>query len=362
VNQAAVTNAQISQEQLGLAREQWANTQERQAAFDPKFQALIDQSIATQDTANQRSAQLWDSYTQNFAPLEAKMAATAAGYDTEGRRAQEAATARATVDTQFAAQRASQNRGLERAGVSLSSGRGATLDAASRYNASKAAAGADIGARRAVEATGINLVGNAVNVGRGLPALSQVSTGQGLQAGQGATGQLATQQSTYNSAFAPSMGLYSGATGANTAAGNLYGQAAAIQAQSQGTGLAGLMGLGQLAGTMYGSGMFSSKELKTPVRRSLADVEDAKITSETPTADAVSRVAPRSWRYKPGLGDSAVHVGPYAEDVQREMGDGAAPGGKMLDVGAMAHMNMRAIMELSRHVDALAYALDRRAA
>jgi hypothetical protein len=45
----------------------------------------------------------------------------------------------------------------------------------------------------------------------------------------------------------------------------------------------------------------------------------------------LQRIPIEAWKYKEGVADEGEHIGPYAEDVNREFGDEAAPGGEKLD-------------------------------
>jgi hypothetical protein len=367
VNAAAQTNAEIAREQLALGREQFADAQQRQAVFDPKFAAIIDQSLESQRTQDARSQQQWDQYLEIGLPAERKLAETAMNYDTAGRRAEAGAAARAAVETESNMQREAQQRMLGRSGVSLSSGRSLALDNSTRLATARASAGADRAARREVEATGLSLVDNTAKLGRGIAGTGLQAASLALGAGGTAQGALQGQQGTYNASLTPGMSLYQGATGANTASGNLYANAANIQANNQSGGLGALMGLGQTAGILYGSGMFaSSKKLKRPVKgkapkaapKASAPMRDSMSLALSPAADAVERSAPREgWQYDGNaslaLGDNAVHVGPYAEDVQASMGDDVAPGGEAIDMDKIGLINHKAIAELDARFSAV---------
>lgn len=362
-NIAAQQSAEVSKEQLALAREQYSDAKIRQAQFDPYYTQMIQDALKQSQTAQQRSDQQWDQYTSIFQPLENKMAETAANYDTGGRRDQAAADAVATVNRQMEQTRAAQQRGLQRAGVQLGSGRALTLDNASRLAEAKAAAGADYGARKQVEATGLSLVDNAAKFGRGLTSTGLSASQLGLAGNQ--TGQQAgaTGQSVYSAALNPALNFYNASSANNASAASMYGNIANQQMAANASTNSTYAGLASTA--VMAAMMMSSKKLKTgrkPVGRGLAsgkprsgDVEDAKVLREstTPTADAVARVPVEKWRYKRGLGDSRQHVGPYAEDVQREFGDGVAPGGVAIHKGAMAAVNSKAERELDDEIASL---------
>jgi hypothetical protein len=355
---------------LNLAKEESAAARARQEKFDPQFQQIIDQSLTSQKTQGERSAALFDEWG-GAADIRESFYNDARTFDTPGRRDEAGAAARAAVETESNMQRQAQQRSLGRSGASLSSGHALALDNSTRLATARASAGADADARRKVEATGLSLKDNAAKTSMGLPSTGLQAASLALGAGGAAGGAIAQGQGVYNASLAPTMGLYQGAGNSSTQSGNLYGNIANIQSQQQGSGLSALMGLGQTAGIMYGSGMFSSKrfkrkvggssyasskEKKNPVgpRRASGDVEDARILSETPTADAVAAVPTQGWQYKGEAGNTLgrdVHVGPYAEDVQASMGEGAAPGGEMIDGQQMAEHNAAAIAELAKRAD-----------
>jgi hypothetical protein len=354
INTAALQQSALNARYLDLAETQADRQEARAATFDPLYAQLIEQSMASATTQDQRSAQQWEQYQALGRPAEERAAATAANYDTTGRRDQAGAEARAAVGDQFATMRQSQARDVARTGGTISAGRGLALDNINRIEAAKAGAAADTNARRNVERTGIALNDSVINTGRGLAAGATQQAQVGLGANGTAQGALGGNQSTYNASLNPQFQALSGAGSAASSAGNLAAQIAQIQAGGQSNGLAGLAGLGQLAGAAYGM-YASSKKLKTrgkPVKskRELWDTEDAKVLNEMPTARGLSRLDNEHWKYKPKvadkIGDHAEHRGPYAEDVHREFGDAVAPGGKAIAVKPMENTRKQAAREL----------------
>ncbi len=336
MNRAAETNAQLGLEQAALARQQYADAQKRQAIFDPKFSAMIDAALKSQQTQDDRSAQQWDQYTTTFMPAEKKLADASMSYDTPGRREEVAGQARAGVANEFAAARDEFGRTLGRRGVSLSSGNGASLAMSGQLAEAKASAAADRSARNQVEATGLSLLDNTVKTGRGLASTGLQAAGLALNAGGTAGGGLGQQQSTYNASMAPAANFYSGATGSTNSAAGIFGTVAKIQQQSQSQGLAGLAGLGPLGTTLL---LGSSKDFKDPVgkvsgKAARKSLEDAPV---------------ERWRYKPGMFDGAEHIGPYVEDME---GSGATKG-KALDVISTLGLHHAAIADVSKELKKL---------
>lgn len=361
INDSARQNAELGREWMGLAREELGAARQRQAQFDPLYRQIIQDSLAASRTATERGDQQWAQYRDVFMPMERELAATAANYDTAGRRASAAAEASADVSRNFQASREAQQRNLGRAGVSMSSGRALTLDRASRFAEAKAAAGAEGNARRAVETTGLQLKQNVVNTGRGIASTGLAAAGQGVSYGGAAAGTLGGQQSAYGASLAPAFQGFGSAGSAFNSSGNLAATMAQLQTGQQGNAMQGLAGLGNLAGTAYM--MFgqqpSSKKLKTNKRQGLGyatSSKEAKKPRATNLGDAalegIRRLPPvEGWDYKPGVADEGTHIGEYAEDAQREFGDGVAPGGKVLDMRAADQRNKLAIGALAKKMD-----------
>lgn len=330
MNAAAVSNAELGKEQAAIAREQMAKAEARQAKFDPQFQAVLDASLKSQQTQDQRSAEQWQQYLKIGMPAEQRLADTAANYDTPERRAEAAAAAGAAVEQQGSSQREAQTRALGRAGISLGSGRALTLDNASRLQQTKATVGAQQAARDKVEATGMSLTDNVAKFGRGLTSTGLQAAQLALGAGSATGGTLGQQQSTYGASLAPTFQAYGGAASANSSAGNLFGNVAQLQQQGSNSTMQSLMGLGQLAGTFL-----SSKELKT--RIGPVSGKHARRLLEGSVVDR--------WKYKPGVADEGEHIGRYAEDIP-----GGPMGGKAVDVISEMGLHHAAISDLSKEV------------
>lgn len=333
VNAAAEANAEVAKEALD-----WF-TQEAE-----RTQGQRDQTVATQNAVAQGQLDAMRTQTElardyadynrgTFRPLEQRIVQDAQDYDTEGRR--EAAADAATADVRGATTRAmgASSRNLARMGYSPG-GVNATKMAQA---AALAEAGAATNARRTVEATGRAMRMDAASLGRGLPSAQATAMQTGTSAGQAAVGAAGAA----NGAAASGAGLmgqgFNTAIAGNQSSGNLYAQSAQLQG---GSNLGGMMaGVG---GIMQGMGAmgWSSKKLKH---------RGARMSDEA-ALEANNRLATEVWDYKDGVADGGVHGGPYAEDVQRELGDDVAPGGKMIDMGQMGRVHSRAIAALSQRL------------
>lgn len=94
---------------------------------------------------------------------------------------------------------------------------------------------------------------------------------------------------------------------------------------------------------------------RTSSRYAKSDVEAKEGIDETSGGflDAIKKTKIYSWFYKKGEGDQKEHIGPMAQDVNSNMGEETAPGGKKIDLVNLNGINMAATQELSDRVDAL---------
>lgn len=335
VNAAAVQNAEVGREQLALAREQMGKAEARQAQFDPLYKQLIESSIKAQDLASAQSADQWERYRTTFAPLESKMAETAANFDTPERRESEAAAARADVALQAQGAESALKRDIGRSGMSLTGGKALALQAGNAMATAKASAGAGTTARRAVEQTGISLVDNAARFGRNMPSTGLQTAQLALGAGSQASGQIGQQQQAINSTYAPAQGFYGGSVGATSSAGNLLMGAAQIQQQANATNQ---QFIGGLAGAGLGAAALMSTEKSKDIEGDV-DVDAA--------LDSVVTTPVKAWRYKDGMGDgdTRLRLGPMAEDVAASTGLGD---GNTLDIATELGTLRAAVQALAK--------------
>lgn len=335
IGQAAQSQAAVGARQMDLAEKQDARNAQQYADMAPIFKTLMQQSIDQGNKDSARSDAQWQSYTQDFQPLESKMASTAADFDTPQRQQAAADAAVAGVDNQFDAQRRNLTQGLSDSGVQPGSGVAASILAGSRIEQAKAAAGAGTMARRNTEMQGISLVDNAARFGRNMPSTGLQVSQAALGAGNNAVGLGGAQQQQQLAGVNATNGLYNGAVGsygssAKTNLGLYDANAKTFQsnlALSKDILSAG----GQIAGAIW-----SSKKLKDVAGD--VDTEEAALSlASTPI---------KAWRYKPGAipnDDGRVRIGRMAEDAQAAMGLGD---GKTLDIATENGINQAALQYL----------------
>ena len=183
---------------------------------------------------------------------------------------------------------------------------------------------------------------------RGLPGASQAAYDLTVNAGNSAV----------NNTMAPSSQYVNGINQGNatilTGTGQqINGLSNILNAQTSyansynnsNAGDSGIFGaLGQIGGAAITQ--WSDENLK----------EGIKPVSEDDALKAVVKTPVKSWKYdqdKLPNGDTDEHIGAMAQDVNKNMGDAAAPGGRMIDLISMNGITMSAIQGLAKKVDKL---------
>ena len=349
----ASANAESAQLSKEAADNQLAFSKDQYAFLKPYVQKQLEigQGVATQQQddsakASSRADQQWSQYQTTFQPIEEKMAQEAMDYGGEADQERATGQAAADVSQQFQSQRAAAQRQLASMGVKPNSGAFMAQNRESDAAEAAARAAAMTGTRQAVKDKGVSLRAGAAAFGRNQTntAGQQVglSTGSGSAATQSAgagVGSTLAAGNSINAGYGAQIGAANSAVQANLGLGGLMNSAYGIQAQQAGAGMAGL-------GSLIGAGIgayamnpkaFSSKGFK----------EDGEPVSSEEAVDAFKRIPVESWKYKDGIADGGRHVGPYAEDVQRELGDEVAPGGKVIDLVSMSGAQTAAIKGLA---------------
>lgn len=301
--------------------------------------------------ADARGDEQYNQYQSTFRPIEETMAQEAMDYGSEADQARVAKDAGSTVSQNFESTRKASAKRLAEMGVNPNSG---VMQAAERESAVQEAAArsaAMTGAATAAKDKGIALRAGAASFGRnqvnsaGQSLAQSTSTGStaagtagaGINSGLGVGSTIASgygmQQSAANSSIQANLGL-----------GGLMNSSYQTQAQQAAANSAGI---GQLIGTGATlaalSFMPSSKKLK----------ESKAPVSGEQALDGIENLDYEAWDYKPGVADEGRHIGPYAEDVNREFGDEVAPGGAGIDMISMQGVQGAAIKELAQRLEAL---------
>lgn len=351
MNAAAQANADIAREALAFYKGIYASdirpAQEKQQALADRLVAdYLDTSATQKQFATDQNAY----YKETFQPVERQMVRDAMEYDSDANVKRVSGEAAANVNQQFSNARGQSARLAGRYGL-VSTAFSGPQGAAERAQA-LGAAGAATGAATAVRDKGIALRAGASNFGRNMPnTASNYYSGSNASSGAAfGTGQQAMNNIGQNAAIV-GQGFNTAISG-NNSAGSMYGQVAQIQGKDN--GLMGVLGsvAGQFAGSQAGSAAIASIFSDVNMKKDIQPVSDAEAL-EAVKATPVSR-----WSYKGGMGDSARHIGPMAQDVNRTMGEGAAPGGTSIDLISANGINMAATAALARKVESLEKALE----
>lgn len=351
-NAAAVQQASLSAEQLAWAKQVYAETAPQRAdsiaranqVSDAQLTAMNKQTALTDDYANYNKT--------TFRPLEQGIVAGAQDYDTTARRDGASAAAISSVGQQADIARQSQARTMARMGVNPSSGKMMAMQNQMGIQEAAAKAGASTQARNNVEIQGYGRKMDAANLGRNLASNQATSAGIALNQGNSAasnsasTGQItAGGNAILNSGYAGAQAGYAGA-------GSTYLGMAGIQqkADSGSSGAFGALGsvAGQYAGSTAGSAQLATMFSDVNMKENIEPVDPAQ------ALESVTQTPVSNWAYKQGIKPSdggQTHTGPMAQDVNKTMGEGAAPGGKKIDLISMNGIAMAAIQGLNQKVD-----------
>ncbi|QIW86707.1 tail fiber domain-containing protein [Klebsiella phage SJM3] len=341
---AAMKQAELGEEWLNFAKDQFNVSNERQKQQDVLANQVTQQQLDASKQAQQWATEDRDRYNNTFKPLEDQFIDKAQNWDSAERQQQQASEAKADVLNNASQQRQATERNMASMGVNPTSGRYAGVERSGENATALAAAGAENNARNTVRNQALSLQADAVNMGKGLAVNPASSLGLSTSAGSAAM-----QTTAGNNAQAAGLssimgqGYQAAMTGygnqANTLNQQYQNQLNAWQAnQLQSNSLWG--GLGQFGGMLGGAAIMSSskdyKENKRPAKGSL---------------EAVRRMPVEEWKYKDGIEDGGQHIGAYAEDFHAATGKGD---GKSIPVVDAIGITMGAIQDLDKKVDALA--------
>lgn len=250
IGQAAMKNAEVGEQWLGFAKDQFTEGNKRLEVMDALTGKVINNQLDTQQRVTdaqlkyQEETAQWaredrQRYKDVFQPLQDEFIKTAREYDSADN--QNRVSAEATADMQKAAdtQRGVNQRSMASMGINPNSGRFAGVSRADTTNAAIATAGAANSARTQVRDKALALRADAINMGAGLPSSTAAAYGLGIHAGNSATGNA-------NAAGNSAVGA------ANTASANFY-QNNGIMDKGFAGSMAGYNSQGSILNNLYGS-------------------------------------------------------------------------------------------------------------
>jgi len=335
--------ARLGREELEFFKRVYLEQQPRQARLDElSDQVSAEQLEQSKFSGDQAEAQ-WKRFNEVFVPVEDRMVKEANEIDSGAELDRKAGEAAAGVQSQYDAGVNINNRNLAAMGVNPNSSRALAVKADGALKLAAAKAGAANNAREIARDKGISLRAGVANFGRNMPNTAATAYGTALAAGNSSVSNTQAPMIAANQNAAMMGQGFSGAIGAQQGAGNLFAtassqrqsaaQANIAQSNSQSQGMGQLIGMGAMLA-------MSSKDVKT----------DKKPVDDDEILEAIRDTDVEEWRYKDGEGDGGKHIGPYAEDVQKNLGDDVAPKGKVIDVVSMMGAHMSGIKALDKKV------------
>jgi len=256
---SAQASERVAQEQIGLAREQFAWAKE-QAGEDREFiRPFLEQQTRIADSNEARAADYANYEKQTFRPLEMGIVEDAQAFDTEGTRERLGREAAADVESQLGIAKASTARDIARAGGNAASGNFTDAFAKMNTQGALSKAQAQTNARQQATAMGHAMKMDASQLGRNLAGNASTAYGIALNANQGAQGGQLAQTGMANSTRMGGIGAYGqaqqGLGQANQAYGNEYG----LKLQGYGTAMQGYGAMMGAVGAVAGAGASAMK-------------------------------------------------------------------------------------------------------
>lgn len=257
IGQAALKNAEVGQQWLGFAKDQFAAGNLRQDEMDALTKKVIDQQMEAQGHTNAWSAEDRARTKGVFQPLQDEFVNEAKNYATPGKQAQAASEAQADVQKASATQTQSLGRNMASMGINPASGRFQGTTRADATNTALASAGAGNAARQIIRDKGLALKADAINMGAGLPSSTASYAGLGLNAGNAAVGnKSASNANFYQNGSVMGQGFggaMQGYANQGNILNNLYGNQVQAWSAQQQANSASSAGMGSMIGTLGGA-------------------------------------------------------------------------------------------------------------
>lgn len=271
IGEAALKNAQLGEDWLSFAQEQFKVGNIRQEDLDALTESVIKQQMATQDETNAWAREDRNRTKTVFQPLQDEFIKTAKEYDSPEKQAQAAAEARADVVKAMDLQRQANTRQMARMGINPNSGRFQEQNRLDNLNTALASAGAQNAARTQVRDKGLALKADAINIGSGLASSTAAAYGLGLNAGNAATGNSVQANSNWRANVGivgqGMQGAMQGYANQGNMLNSLYGNQLNAWSAQQQANATSAAGIGSLIGTIGGAAIACDARIKTSVQR-----------------------------------------------------------------------------------------------
>ena len=188
IGEAALKNAQLGEDWLKFAEEQFKVSNERQVGQDKLANEVTQQQLDSSKQAKEWATADRDRYENTFRPMQDQFIDEANSWDSAERQSARAAEAKADVMNNSALARQASERNMASMGVDPTSGRYAGVARSGEMATGLAAAGAQNTSRNAVRKEGVAMRGEAINLGSGLGINPATSLGLSSSTGSAAFG------------------------------------------------------------------------------------------------------------------------------------------------------------------------------
>ena len=352
MNAAAVANAEVARETLAWYKEKDAADKPMKQKLADVAYEVADQQLKSSKANDALAADYADYNKTTFRPLEQGIVADAKNYDTPEKRNAAATAAIADTNKAFAQTNDAAARRLAANGIDPGSTRAMSVMQGQDVDQAVANAGAAFNARKGVETIGYARKMDAANLGRGLASSQATSAQVALTAADKAVANTNAPLTAANQgAQIYSQGMNT-VVNANTQSGNLYGKAADIQ--NTANKIANDYEIGMINAGTNAYKAYSDENLK----------EDITTASPEQALKEVTTTPVSKWKYSPKkMAEAGIpmpqeasgeNTGPMAQQVNKTMGEDAAPGGKEINLVTLNGKNMLAIQALDKKITKLA--------
>ena len=256
IGQAALKQAELGEDWLSFAKDQYAVSNERQKTTDALSSEVVNQQLASSKQASQWATEDRDRWTNTYKPVEDAYINEASNYGSQENQDKQASEAKATVLSNVSAQNQANNRAMASMGVNPNSGRFQATNNSSAINTALSAANAENTTRQNVRDKGLAMKADVANVGKGLASQAASNSALGVSAGSSSLGSNLASNSSWNTGNQIMAQGYQGAMSGYGNQANIlnsqYGnQLSAWNAQQQANSysMGGMMsGVGSMAG------------------------------------------------------------------------------------------------------------------
>lgn len=261
IGQAALKQAQLGEDWLAFAKDQYAVSNERQKVTDALSNQVVQQQLDSSKQASQWATDDRDRWTNTYKPVEDAYIQEASNYGSQENQDKLAAEAKANVLSNAYAQTQANNRSMASMGVNPNSGKFQAVNKAAEINTALSAAGAENAARQGARDKGLALKSDVANMGKGLASQAASNSSLGVSAGSSSLGSNLAANSSWNAGNQIMAQGYQGAMSGYGNQANIlntqYGNQLSAWSAQQQANSANSAGMWGGMGSMAGMGMMA---------------------------------------------------------------------------------------------------------